>query len=416
MKGFLARLGLLVAALVLLGVGVLALLIRVPTPERPLLPFPPDRDCAIAITDDTDFFQFATTLPVYEVLDSLGVRLTKTVWVFDHEGNDPAKVGLSLRDPDYRRWVLRERDLGHEITMHSASSGDDRRELTLAAFDTIRALTGAYPRLEIFHSGNKEALYWGGKRIPSRLLRGLYDLKMRQSFAGDDPKSPEYWLDVSRDRVRYLRTFTFNDLDTWAANPSMPYLDPATPGAPLWFASGNARWGEKFAQLFRPANVEGLKRGHGVAVVYTHFGLWFTKKGGSGKPALRDDVKEAFLRVGSDRAVEWVPAGELLDRMRVMQWVEQACRAGEARVSLPESAMVLLTSISVQPAAIPKAWKVAPAAREGGRVDLARWLAMAGMRAEPGARGFLDDPVTIPLIERWRLTAKWLVTQVVSPT
>ncbi|MFN8548522.1 MAG: hypothetical protein U0527_11335 [Candidatus Eisenbacteria bacterium] len=416
MKGLWLRLGAAAGAALLLLVLALGLLIRVPKPTRPFLPFPPGKDCAIAITDDTDFFQFPTTLPVYDLLDSLGIRLTKTVWVFDHEGSDPARVGLSLRNPAYRRWVLAERDKGHEITMHSATSGDDPRDLTLAAFDTIRALTGDYPRLEIFHSGNKEALYWGGKRIPNRFLRRLYDLKMRQTFQGDEPSSPLYWLDVSRDRVRYLRTFTFNDMDTWAVNPTMPYLDPATPGAPLWFASSNARWGEKFSRLFRPSNVEQLKRGHGVSVIYTHFGLWFTKQDATGRARLRDDVREALLRTGSDHAIEWVPAGELLDRMRVAQWVEQAVLQGSRTVALPLDAEHLLRRMSVEPSAIPGRWKVPAAAREGARIDLATWLNRASIRPELVARSYLDGAAQIPALERWRLTWKWLVTQLVSPT
>jgi len=406
--GFCATLG-----LAALG---LALLIQPPPIHRPFLPFAVDKQCAIAITDDTDFFQFPTTAPVYALLDSLGVKLTKTVWIFDAEGHDPAKVGLSLTDPIYRRWVLAERDRGHEITMHSATSGDDPRARTLAAFDTIRALTGRYPRLEIFHSGNKEALYWGGKRIPSPFMRWLYELKMRQRFQGDEPASPLYWLDLAPQRVTYLRTFTFNDIDTWALNPTMPYLDPSTPGAPLWFASSNARWGEKFARLLRPANVERLKRDHGVSVVYSHFGLWFTSKGSDGRQRVRPDVREAWLRVGGDAAIEWVPAGPLLDRMRVMQWVARAAKEGANTVLLPRDAEPLLHAISVQPGEIPRGWRVPEAARRGERIDLATWLGRAGLTPEFGERSYLDEPQVIGPIEHWRLVWKWLLTQLVSPT
>lgn len=416
MKRILQRAALVaVVTLAALAVG-LFLILRVPTPNRPLLPFSADKECAIAITDDTDFFQYFTTQPVYDVLDSLGVRLTKTIWVFDHEKNDPAKAGISLRDPHYRAWVLRARERGHEITMHSASSGDDTRERTLAAFDTIRALTGDYPRLEIFHSGNREALYWGGKRIPNRFLRALYDLKMKQRFEGDEPSSPLYWLDMARARVRYLRTFTFNELDTWAVNPSMPYLDPATPDAPLWFASSNARWGEKFAQLFQSQKVQRLKQSHGVSVIYTHFGLWFTERSPGGAHRLRADVREAMTRIGSDRAIEFVPAGELLDRLRWQQWIAAGLAAGERTIRLPQDAEGKLAQLSVEPERLPRSWKLPEAARRPGRRSLSDWARDAGVRFEFGDRDYLDAPVRISGWERWRLTWTWLVTQLISPT
>src|SRR5262249_55762015 len=63
-------------------------LVRVGVPRRVLLPFSVDRDCAIAVTDDTDKFQFDTTAPVYDALNEAGWRVTKTVWAFDTEEKD----------------------------------------------------------------------------------------------------------------------------------------------------------------------------------------------------------------------------------------------------------------------------------------------------------------------------------------
>ena len=44
-----------------------------------------------------------------DLLDSLGLRVTKTVWVFDGTSwEDPERRGLSLENPRYREWVLSE--------------------------------------------------------------------------------------------------------------------------------------------------------------------------------------------------------------------------------------------------------------------------------------------------------------------
>src|SRR3990172_4408920 len=102
-------------------------LFRAPRIKRDFLPYPPEKQCAIAFIDDTDFFQFQTTTPVYDLIDSLGLHVTKTVWVMDAPGRAPERVGLSLANAAYRDWVLRARAKGHEITLHSATSGDDRR-------------------------------------------------------------------------------------------------------------------------------------------------------------------------------------------------------------------------------------------------------------------------------------------------
>lgn len=102
-----------------------------PTCERAFLPSAPNRSCAIAITDDTDFFQFESTAPVYALIDSLEPRVTKAVWAFDHEGHPPSRAGLSLDDAAYREWVLGEAARGHEIVLHSATARHGEREVAV---------------------------------------------------------------------------------------------------------------------------------------------------------------------------------------------------------------------------------------------------------------------------------------------
>jgi hypothetical protein len=397
-------------AVLALAAGAGWLTLRVPKPDRPFLPFAADKACAVSIIDDTDFFQLHTTLPVYRLIDSLGIRLTKTIWVFD--GGRPERAGLSLADLRYRRWVIDEQRKGHEITLHSASSGDDVRARTLAAYDTMHVLFGE-PRLEVFHSDNKEALYWGRKRVPGPVLRRLYDLRQAHRFEGDEPDSPYYWLDRSRDLVRYVRTYTFNDIDTWAVNPTMPYVDPSKPDAPLWFASSNGRMGGEFVRLFRRENVARLKRDRGVSVVYTHFGAAFAIPTRDADWRVRDDVEEALVRCASDPAVAFVPAGELLDRLLLIHVVERQLRGGTRSISLPSGLRGAFSHVSVDPVHTRHGYRD-PAATE--RMSLEAWIARSRISVVWEEMSLFDVAPRIPPTELWRVAGKWLLTQLVSPT
>lgn len=401
---------------------------HVPARPRVFFPFAPDRECAVAITDDTDFFQLETTRPVYALLDSLGLRVTKTIWVYDSPGRSPRAGGLSLADRSYRSWILGEISRGHEITLHSPSSGDDTRERILAAYDTLAQMLGHNPRLDIFHSTNKEAFYWGAARFPSPILRAVYRRISPSRFAGDDPSSPYYWSDIARNLVRYIRTYTFNDVNTLRINPSMPYLDSRTPDAPFWFASSNGRTDMEFARLFSPERVTRLKAQQGACIVYTHFGASFSRPGrwpGSGR-VVSPEVGAILRRMGEDSGVEFVPAGELLDRLRVVQVLEDALRVGRNVVSIPDELVYAMGGISVVADASGLGSATSPSAqraanprrgdlREPARLPLATWMESRRIRWERGGDVF-DNPRMIGVVERWRLVLRWMFTQIESPT
>jgi len=81
------------------------------------------------ITDDTDAATLETVRAVYDVLDANGVRATKTVWAFPPE--EPCGIpalppsiqrGVTLADPDYRRYCERLAERGFEITLQGATT------------------------------------------------------------------------------------------------------------------------------------------------------------------------------------------------------------------------------------------------------------------------------------------------------
>ncbi len=397
-------------------------LVHIPPRRSAFFPFPPERECAIAITDDTDFFQFTTTGPVYALLDSLGIRVTKTVWAFDPKGGDPASSGLSLENRRYRDWVIREAARGHEIVLHSPSSLDDDRSAILEAHALVSELTGGPLRVESFHSDNREAFYWGSYRVPNPLLSWLYRVANRgDTFLGHVEGSPYYWVDVSRRLVRYVRTYTTNDINTLALNPSMPYEDPGTPMAPLWFASSNGRYGSQFATLLRLENVERLKSERGVSIVYTHFASGFAARSGFRRSFVRRDIRRLLVRYAADPAIEFVPAGEVLDRLRTIQLVQDFVAAtavvDSARpmsLELPAELLPAVDGVSVDPAALPGPYGRGFA--DGVRVPLREWLAAVGVELRPSSAGVFENARVIGWRERWRLVLRWLATQLTSPT
>ncbi len=415
-RGLFKKLAISVAAVVVLLVAVLAFLHHVPRRDSALYPFPVGKNCAIAITDDTDFFQFEKVDPVYAIIDSLGLRLTKTVWAFDAEGADPASVGLSLENPAYRAWVLEEAERGHEITLHSPSCRDDDRETILRAYALVETLVGESPKLEIFHSYNREAFYWGRDRLHNPVLRYLYGLRFRRAFEGQKEGSPYCWIDCARDLVRYVRTYTSNDINTLAVNPSMPFEDRLTPMAPLWFASSNGRLDAEFAALFSEENVARLKRERGLSIVYTHFAAGFVDEEAAGGCRVKPHVREALVRCGVDPAIEFVPAGEALDRLRVIQIIEDALEAGQdGAVAVPAALLYAVVGVSVDAERLPPGGRAVSSARDG-RVSLTEWLHASGITLSPSGSDVFAEARQIGWRERWRLVLRWMATQLVSPT
>ena len=71
--------------------------------------FPGGKRFAFTVVDDTDVATVAGVKPVYDLLDSLGMRVTKTVWpVACPEGSKNFSSSETLEDPDYLAWVVQE--------------------------------------------------------------------------------------------------------------------------------------------------------------------------------------------------------------------------------------------------------------------------------------------------------------------
>lgn len=273
--------------------------------------YPQGEKFAFTIFDDTDKATVETLAPVYELLDKLGLRTTKSVWVLpSEEPQIEANQGQTLSDPAYLSFI---RDLarnGFEIAWHGARGGHTPRPLTVQALNLFCRELGFDPRTHANHLNNRESLYWGTKRLNSTLPRVAYQLATRrrgETYEGDVADSPYFWGDLAKERIHYVRNFVFRGINTLAMNPSLPYCDPCKPLVRYWFSSADGHDVQTFNYLLSGANQDTLERESGVCIVYTHFANGFVDHGRV------DSATVALLSELARRPGWFVPVAELLD-------------------------------------------------------------------------------------------------------
>jgi hypothetical protein len=277
------------------------------------LEWPEGKRFAFSIVDDTDASTVENTKPVYDLLESCGIRTTKTVWPLGFT-RKPQFGGGTLEDPDYRAWVLDLQAAGFEIALHGATDHPSTREETRRALDYFREVLGHDPRLHANHFGQAEGMYWGEARLNGlpRLVYRTANAVLRRGtrYFGHVEGSPYFWGDLCRERIEYVRNFSFPGVNTLKADPLMPYHDPRRPYVQFWFSSSQAPGVESFCALLRDEEQDRLVEEGGACIAYTHFGFGFAEDG-------RLDPR--FARVVERLAglPGWfVPASTLLDHLR----------------------------------------------------------------------------------------------------
>ncbi len=278
--------------------------------------YPEGRAFAFTIVDDTDGSTVENVGPVYELLHSLGMRTTKTLWVYpsrDHFG------GGSLSDPPYLQWLRGLQAKGFELALHSVGSGSFARQEILDGLERFREAFGDYPTIQVNHAANPDCLYWSPARrfpFPFSLTYGLFSCwkRLRRSrtvtYSGEAPGSPHFWGDAAKAHVKYVRNLTFNGINTLAYDPRMPYKVRAKEKySNYWFSSSDGHTVEEFSALVAPRNVGRLVRERGACIVYTHFSSGFVRDG-----EVVPEV-ESGLRHLASQGGWFVPAGRLLDHL-----------------------------------------------------------------------------------------------------
>jgi hypothetical protein len=278
------------------------------------LDFPGGARFAFTIMDDTDVATVENVRPIYRLLQSLGMRTTKTVWpVRCEEGSRNYRLSETMDDARYRDFVVDLHGRGFEMAFHGATMETSTRDRTALALERFRCAFGAPPRVHANHAHNRDNLYWGSARVDDPVLRSLCRLVFRQPaefFQGHCVGSPYWWGDLCLEQIEYVRNLTFSEINVLRVNPSMPYRDPRRPYVRWWFSTSDAEDVDEFNELLRPDNQHQLETDGGVCIVTTHLGKGF----GRGDKAHPETQR--LLEMLAGRNGWFPPVGELLDWLR----------------------------------------------------------------------------------------------------
>ena len=280
-----------------------------------ILPYPSGYNFAFTITDDPDDGWLEQKRTVYDFLDSIGLKISKGVWVFDNTTGSGESgyyyQGVSLENTDYLLYVQELKQKGFNLFLHTVTAGNDKREITIKGFETYKNYFGEYPAHWVNHWTNYDNIYWGYKRFNSRLLQWLYDLVKKEKYHGDESSSDYFWGDYCAKHIKYVRGFASDNLNTFSVNPSMPYHDPQKPYVKYWYDCSDGADRKRFNSLISKKNVDKLIQDRGTAIIYTHFAKGFIdKKTGKIDP----ETKNKLEYIASHKDGWFVPVRTILDR------------------------------------------------------------------------------------------------------
>lgn len=272
--------------------------------------WPDGKRFAFTVFDDTDRATLDNVREVYALLADLGMRTTKSVWPIAGP-KEPTIPGSTCEDEAYRDWTLELQRQGFEIGYHNATFHGVERVDTERALDRFAEIYGHAPRAAANHADNDEALYWGEARLGglNRLAyRAMHGGTPRLTY-GHVESDPRFWGDLCRERIRYFRNFVFDEIDTLAVCPLMPYHDPSRPYVNLWFASAEGATADSFVSTISERNQDRLEEQGGACIMYTHFGKGF-QDGSRIHPRF-----EQLMRRLADKGGWYVPTSDLLDHL-----------------------------------------------------------------------------------------------------
>ena len=263
------------------------------------------------ITDDTDAATLESVRAVYDLLASVGLKATKTVWAFRPEEPcgipalpDSTLRGITLEDPDYHAYCESLVARGFEICLHGASAGNNRRERTRRALEVMASHFGR-PRTFICHAKNADNPYWHEKTAPPGIAQAALKLASRYRCSGEDPQSPYFWGDLCGEHVGHIRLFRTRNVNTLADNPSMPYHEVEKPFVRSWFSATK----RSFADCTSPEAIRQLREERGLCVLYQYMHRYANRDGRGA---------DAAFRAGAERLMA---AGDI--------WVETTTRIME---------------------------------------------------------------------------------------
>jgi hypothetical protein len=323
--------------------------------EISVSPYPNGKNFAFTITDDPDGAIYEKVKLVYHYLDCLGFKTTIACWVFkpkDLTGlayQDMLLKTVTLEDSEYVALLKGYQSKGFEIALHTATAGNDIREITKKGYEEFINIFGEYPKINIMHSKNKENIYWGKQISTNPVLKWLVGFYDKTPFSGENEKSPYFWGDICKAKTKYVRMWGAADINTLKFNPSMPYHDSLKPFVNFWFSFSDGVTGEYFNRLLSYSNVKRLVNERGASIVYTHFASGFCRKRADGSYVLNNRTKEVLLNLSKQKDGWFVPAGVLLDRLKVIKDVKISYKKNQILVTNVGNATVQGITLLTRP-------------------------------------------------------------------
>jgi hypothetical protein len=274
-------------------------------------------EAGFTITDDTGGANFESIKTVYDYLRQVGLVTTKTVWAFpaiDGCGipNLPRSIldGVSLQDPSYLHYCKDLNCCGFEICLHGASSGNNKRDQIVRAFDLMNTFfrgEGTY----ICHAKCADNPYWEENVVPHGMPHALLKLFSRHTCCGELPGSEYFWGDICLQHVKQVRLFLTRSLNTLSVNPSMPYFDPAKPFVRGWFSATRAT----FMDCTTDRALGALKRKNGCTVLCQHLHRYADSATKAPLPAFRDGAE----RLAAEKSIWVASTAAVMSRLRAIQ-------------------------------------------------------------------------------------------------
>lgn len=275
--------------------------------EQPVT-FPGGRQFAFTVFDDTDHATVENTRPVYDLLAELGLRTTKSVWVYPPRGRFTG--GSLLHDDRYCDYIRQLSAAGFEIGLHNIGDGAFSREEILAGFEAFREKLGFYPTIHVNHVSNPDNIYWWDRRFEWPISAVYRRIARDKIGAGGEVPGERFWGDLAKRHIRYIRNLTFNDINTLKCDPRMPYrVEHKSQWSNAWFSSSDGHTVTEFTALLHPSNVDRLVAERGACIVYTHFASGFVTDG-----AVHPEFARRLRYLASQGGC-FVPVGTLLDHL-----------------------------------------------------------------------------------------------------
>ena len=271
--------------------------------------WPEGKKFAFTVFDDTDRATADNIRDIYLLLSDLGIKTTKSVWPLKGPGK-PKIGGDTCENADYLKFMLELQAKGFEIGLHNVTYHSSLREETLRGIEKFKQLFGHYPLSLANHAGCDESIYWGDYRLTG-INKFVYNMLQRNrrkgQFRGAVEGDKYFWGDACKEKIKYVRNFVFQEINTLKVCPFMPYHDPARPYVNYWYASSDGQDLQQYNKCLSEARLDQLEEEGGACIMYTHFGVTFLNDG-------KLDPRFKFLMERLARKDVWaVPVSTLLD-------------------------------------------------------------------------------------------------------